>query len=81
MHMVRLHRLGLPQESREAFTLLQQAGMLTNKLSNQMQAMVGFWNVAVHEYQKLSIPVVRSILKDHLDDFRGFSEAMIKQSS
>lgn len=55
MHIVRQRQLGLPQESRDAFRLLEQSGLLTKELSGQMQRMVGFRNVAVHNYTKLSL--------------------------
>ncbi len=77
MHGVRVHRFGLPQESREAFTLLHDAGQIDETLMRQMQAMVGFRNIAVHNYQKLSLDVVRSILSKNLDDFRRFCTAML----
>jgi len=51
MHVVRARKLGLPQESREAFSLLNQAGLLDETRMRKMQAMVGFRNVAVHAYQ------------------------------
>jgi uncharacterized protein YutE (UPF0331/DUF86 family) len=40
MHLVRVHRLGVPQESREAFDLLERAGRLTPALAAQMRKMV-----------------------------------------
>ena len=80
MHVVRVRQLGLPQESREAFTLLEAAGILDSVLGVRMRAMVGFRNIAVHNYQKLSLDVVRSILDSHLDDFRSFTALAIQVS-
>jgi len=81
MHLVRTKKLGLPQESREAFTLLEQAGMLDTELAARMGAMVGFRNIAVHEYQKLSLDVVKAILEKHLDDFRRYTAALLRSES
>ena len=36
-------------------------------------------NVAVHDYQKLSLEVVKSILEDHLDGFRAFSSEVLSR--
>jgi uncharacterized protein YutE (UPF0331/DUF86 family) len=72
--------LGLPQESREAFVLLQQTGLIDDPLSKCMQAMVGFRNIAVHAYQKLSLPILRSILDTRLDDFKAFSAVMTRRA-
>ena len=81
MHLVRIRRLGLPQETREAFRLLQEAGLIDTEISLRMQAMVGFRNIAVHNYQKLNLDVVRSILETRLDDFRQFSSIAIRLSA
>lgn len=72
MHMVREHKLGIPQESREAFTLLAEASLIPENLCRQMQAMVGFRNVAVHDYRKLNLEIVRAIVEEHLEDFQAF---------
>jgi uncharacterized protein YutE (UPF0331/DUF86 family) len=51
MHLVRLHRLGVPQETREAFAMLEQAHRLDARLADRFKKMVGFLNVAIHDYQ------------------------------
>ena len=77
----RLHRdvdlFDLPQDSRDAFTLLQTAELLSADLAMRMQRMVGFRNVAVHS-TRLSLDVIQSIIAKHLDDFRMFSSTIIK---
>ena len=70
MHLVRVRGLGVPQRSRDAFLMLERAGLLAPDLSRAMCAMVGFRNIAVHQYQDMSMPVLRSILDHRLDDFR-----------
>lgn len=77
MHLVRVKRLGLPQESRAAFTLLEQAAVIEAPLAQRMRAMVGFRNVAVHDYQRLDLDIVRMIIEKHLDDFRRYAAAAI----
>lgn len=79
MHVSRKHRLGLPQDARDGFTLLEQAGIIPAAVGNRMRAMVGFRNIAMHQYQQLSIPVLRSILDQHLGDFTGFTSAVIRK--
>jgi len=78
MHQVRLRGLGIPQESRDAFRMLEEAGLLPSELGSSMQAiMVGFRNVAVHNYQNLDLAIVQAILKGRLDDFRAFAKLMV----
>lgn len=78
MHLVRIHRLGVPQETREAFDLLERAGHLDGSLANRLRKMVGFRNVAVHDYQKLNLDVVRAILVERLDDFLEFTRLLLR---
>ena len=78
MYVVNQRRLGVPQESRDAFTLLQTAGILPADLATRMQHMVGFRNVAVHEYTRLNLEVVQAIITRQLNDFRTFSSTIVK---
>ena len=55
MHLCRSQKSGIPQSSREAFDLLVQNGLLSVELSKSMKSMVGFRNIAVHDYQRLNI--------------------------
>ena len=78
MYVVNQRRLGVPQESRDAFTLLQTAGILPADLATRMQKMVGFRNIAVHEYTRLNLDVVHAIITKQLEDFRTFSSTIVK---
>lgn len=78
MHEVRLHRLGIPQESREAFSLIHQAGLIEKDLAERMMAMVGFRNIAIHDYQELNLEIVKQIVEKHLDDFLKFASSLMK---
>jgi uncharacterized protein YutE (UPF0331/DUF86 family) len=78
MYVVSQRKLGVPQDSRDAFTLLQTAGLLASDLAARMQRMEGFRNVAVHEYTHLNIEIVHSIVTKQLDDFRTFSSTIVK---
>ena len=42
-----------------------------------MKRMVGFRNIAVHQYQALQLPVTLRIVREHLDDFLAFSAQML----
>lgn len=77
MHLVREHDLGVPQESRDAFALLEEHGHLDSELSGRLMRMVGFRNVAVHEYQKLNLDIVQAIVEEHLSGFTQFTERVL----
>ena len=72
MHLVRVWRLGIPEECRDAFSLLKSAGRLDDQLAERLQRMVGFRNVAIHGDQKLNLAIVRAIVDHHLDDLLAF---------
>jgi len=71
-HIVKTKSLGLPNSSRELFTILMDAGMISEDICKQMQGMVGFRNIAVHDYQNLNIEIVVAIVQKHLGDFEEF---------
>ncbi|MEY2892539.1 MAG: hypothetical protein RJA98_2447 [Pseudomonadota bacterium] len=76
-HVIRLHRLGLPQSARDVFTLLAQAGWIDAALATSMQKMVGFRNIAVHDYQRLLLPILVSVIERNLEEFLRYSAALI----
>jgi len=77
--LVRRHRLGVPQSSRDVFKLLGQAGLIAPELASRLQRIAGFRNIAVHDYQAMEIPIVIQVIEKHLDDFLNFSQAALRQ--
>jgi uncharacterized protein YutE (UPF0331/DUF86 family) len=71
-HIIRVHQYGIPKTSREVFSLLQINHILSKEISQSMQKMVGFRNLAVHDYQNLNLDIVVAIVKNHLIDFENF---------
>lgn len=47
---------------------------MTPDLRDRLQRMVGFRNVAVHQYQALNLEVIESVIQHNLDDLRCFAE-------
>ncbi|MCS7037216.1 MAG: DUF86 domain-containing protein [Saprospiraceae bacterium] len=79
-HLVRIYRLGAPQGAEDTFDLLQKAGIITPDLCRKLTHMVGFRNIAVHEYSKLNLNVVRAIIEKHLDDFSEFVSIALRHA-
>jgi len=77
-HIVKRLKLGLPQSSRELFVMLEEARIIDTHVSQQMQHMVGFRNIAVHDYQNLNIEIVIAIVRKHLTDFEIYNRQIIK---
>jgi len=78
MHLVSEKSLGLPQTSREAFDLLEKAELIQPLLVKNLKAMVGFRNIAVHDYQAVNLSILESIIEKHLQDFTVFTKVVLK---
>ena len=78
-YVVRRDRLGVPQSARDVFALLATNGAIDAALSAGLQRMVGFRNIAVHQYQQLQYPILVEVIESHLDDFLRLSSLMLKQ--
>lgn len=72
MHITSVKKLGLPQDSKEVFELLEKSKIIGKELSDQFKKMVGFRNIAVHDYQELNLDVVKDVIENRLDLFYEF---------
>lgn len=79
--IIRLKKLGLPQNSRDTFVILENSGIISADLSKKMQLMIGFRNIAVHEYTSLNLDIVKSIIEHQLNDLMEFSRTLIKKTN
>ena len=73
--------LGVPQSARDVFALLAQAGRIEPPLAEGMQRMVGFRDIAVHDYQSLQLPITVAIIEKHLDEFLQHSKAILQRDA
>ena len=79
-YIVSVERLGTPKAPQDLFQILEQNQWIQHDLSNKMQKMVGFRNIAVHDYQAIDPSILKSILSLHLKDLEEFYEAIIKKA-
>lgn len=77
MHIVAERKLGLPQNSRDAFTLLHNDGVIDEELTQKMKAMVGFRNIAIHDYQAMNLDIVKAVIEINLVDLRKYVKAVV----
>ena len=80
MRIIKLKQLGMPQSSRDIFAMLEAAGIINTLLSRSLQAMVGFRNIAIHDYRKMSLEIVRHLIQEDIKDLSAFAEIAIKIS-
>lgn len=78
MHIVAEQKLGIPQNSRDAFEVLESNGYIDRELLKNLRAMVGFRNIAVHNYQKLDTSILQQVIEGHLQDFEVFIRSLGK---
>ena len=81
MHIVSERKLGVPKSSREGFKLLQEAGLIEASLAKTLMNIVGFRNIAVHDYQVLEVEILEAILEKHIDDFKDFTKVIFTLES
>lgn len=77
-HLVKVQKLGIPQTSKDAFDLLAGAGIIEVTLAQRLGSMVGFRNIAVHDYQKINLAIVTAIIHKHLVDFQDFIQVTLR---
>ena len=75
-HIVADERLGEPRTNRDLFKLLERYGRVPPELAASLRDMVGFRNIVVYDYERVSGAVVEEIIRDHLDDLLGFVSAI-----
>ncbi|MDR3596614.1 type VII toxin-antitoxin system HepT family RNase toxin [Clostridium sp.] len=78
MHIVSEKNLGIPQNSRDSFEVLCSNNIIDDVLNKRMKSMVGFRNIAVHDYKALNLKVVQVIIESHLIDFGDYIYAINK---
>ncbi len=77
-HILAAKNLGIPKTLKESFELLRTHGIISDTLEKRLGKMVGFRNIAIHEYQVIKEEILESILKDHLQDLRDFARDVSK---
>jgi uncharacterized protein YutE (UPF0331/DUF86 family) len=71
-HIVASEGLGLPDTIKDNFKFLKNAGIINEELTLRMESMVGFRNIAIHDYQTIDRDILKSILSNNLKDIEDF---------
>lgn len=72
-HLIKIKKLGIPTSSAESFALLARQAIISTELAEKLRRMVGFRNIAVHQYQTLQIVIVEAVITLGLDDLIEFT--------
>ena len=79
-YLIKKYKLGIPKSSKEIFEILEKEKIIDKDLSEKLQKMVGFRNLAVHEYTKLNIEIIEYI-KERIFDALEFQKRIIEYES
>ncbi|MGH8564121.1 MAG: type VII toxin-antitoxin system HepT family RNase toxin [Gammaproteobacteria bacterium] len=80
-HLIRTRKLGLPQDSKDSFSLLHRAGLIDEPITDRLRAMVGFRNILVHQYQRLDLDIMVEVVEHRLDDVLAFANIALAASN
>jgi uncharacterized protein YutE (UPF0331/DUF86 family) len=73
---IRKRHFGIPNESRDSFAILVREGTITPDLCDRLKRMVGFRNLAVHQYRELNLDILDAVIHNNLDDLLAFAQAV-----
>ena len=77
-HIVASEGLGLPDTIKGNFSLLLEGKIIHKELARKMEGMVGFRNIAVHDYQSLNVEILKSILGKNMPDLEEFYTTVLR---
>ena len=77
MYIVSTRRLGVPQTKKEAFEKLNENGLISNDMCAKMKGMIGFRNIAIHEYKEIDEGILKDVIENHLEEIKEFVREMI----
>lgn len=72
-HVISSEGLREPQDNRDVFRVLAEAGYIPRELLPGFERMAGFRNLLVHEYARIDPAVVHGILKRRVADLKRFA--------
>ncbi len=72
-HIISSERLREPEDNKNVFKVLVEAGHLPAEMLETLQRMAGFRNILIHEYTRIAPEVVFAVLTRRLRDLRRFA--------
>ena len=76
--VISLQGWGIAETSKDFFAVLQRHHVIEAALARTLINMVGFRNLAAHDYEELNYAIVESIITKDCTDLLLFSEQMVK---
>lgn len=79
-YVIKLRQWGIPNSSAESFALLARERLISLDLAERLRRMVGFRNIAVHEYETLDLAIVVAVIETGLTDLLTFADMLRRQT-
>lgn len=76
--IIRKQQLGLAKEYRDVFTILAEKKVISETMADHLKKMVGFRNLAIHEYAAIDIDILKAIIENRLEELLEFGRIIIK---
>lgn len=77
MYIVSTRKLGTPQTKKESFELLEQNNLISSDTCKKMKNMIGFRNIAIHDYKQIDEEILKDVIENHLQDLTEFARAIL----
>lgn len=76
-HLIAANGWGLPGSAVESIQFLVEPGVLSSTEMPIYRSMIGFRNIAVHNYREIDEAIVAAIVHHHLDDLDRFTDRVL----
>lgn len=77
MYVISTRKLGTPQTKKEAFELLEQNNLISSEICKNIKGMIGFRNIAIHDYKQIDEEILKDVIENHLNDLIEFARQML----
>ena len=77
MYIVSTEKLGIPQTKKEAFEILFKNNYIDENTLQRMKGMIGFRNIAIHDYKQIDEEILKDVIENHLKDLLEFARSML----
>ncbi len=78
MYIVSTEKLGIPQSKKEAFEILLKNNYINEDTFGKMKGMIGFRNIAIHDYKQIDEEILQDVIENHLQDLLEFARNALK---
>ena len=76
-HIISDQKLRIPDSYADTFRVLNENGIIAANLCKTMEKISKFRNVIVHHYDRVDVEIVVDILRNRIDDFNQYCDAII----